>query len=293
MTNVLVDDEDLRGEPIEPTDGDDVVDAPEHHVCEEQDGDSICGASFPTANALRMHKMGKHRDRSKDGAPKPRKAAAQKKPTRRKSPAAKAADTATGSTTNRSMEYAASIAFFAMAAYVAIPPFDEYDLNVVNQGAPNLASALDDVGEQNQTVRAACDMILGGGAGGAYLKLVMAMGSIVMPIAAHHGAIPGAAGARLGEFVGVVPDSPPVAETPDEGGGSGATPYDPSNIDDVLAFMSGVPPTVMTDAAQRMMSGVGPTVVNVPPSVSATMQGAPQDGERGSEQPNPEVVAVP
>jgi len=286
MSNVLVDDV-LSGDPedvedVEP--GEAIVD---HHVCEEPDGDGICGASFPTANALRMHKLGKHRDRSADAQPSKAKAAT-KKSTRRKPAAKKAADTA-AQTTTRSEQYAASLAFFAMAAYVAIPPFDDYDLSVVNAGAPNLAAALDEVGDSNQSVRQACDLILGGGAGGAWLKLIMALGSIAMPIAGHHGVIPVGTTAPFNSMVGVPPE--PAAAPPSEPAGDAAG--DTPTVEDVIAFMSGVPETVMTDAAMRMMQGAGPVVVDVPSSVSATMQGAPHDDERGSEQPSPEPVTVP
>lgn len=281
---LIEDDDDLAGPPIE---ADDSVDTQPTDVvvCEEPDGDGICGYSG-TAQQVRMHKIAKHRKRDGDA---PKKTSA-KRTTRRKPAAKKATDTATGSTTSRSVQYTASIMFFATAAYVAVPPFDEYDLSVFNAGAPNLGSALDEVGEQNATVRQACDLILGGGAGGAWLKLIMALGSIAMPIAAHHGVVPGAAGARFSEMAGVPPEPPVSPEsaqeetTRDEGG----TP----TVDDVLRFMSNVPETVMTDAAMRMMQGAGPTVVDVPSSVAATMRGAPDDGERGSEQPNPEAVAV-
>jgi hypothetical protein len=71
----------LAGDPIEPDS--DNPEAPEASggdlfVCDHVGDDGICGASFGDANRLRMHKTGKHRDRSQDKAPGPRKATAKK-----------------------------------------------------------------------------------------------------------------------------------------------------------------------------------------------------------------------
>jgi hypothetical protein len=195
--------------------------------------------------------------------------------------------------TPRSTTYAGSLAMGASAAFIFIPPFDQYDLSICNAGIPNVASALDAVGQQNQTFQRTCDLILGGGGGAAYLQLVMALAGIVVPIAAHHGAFPAQAGVKFGEFVGV--SSEPSAAPEPTGAGStgeaatrGEGDDDTPTADDVIRIFTRTPETVMTDAMTRMMSGNGPTVVNVP-----TFAGEAADGERGSEQPNPERPSIP
>lgn len=312
MTDVL---DDLSGVQSPDTDSDVEPVVPgevrtDLFVCEHVNDDdgSLCGATFSDANRLRLHGYGKHRDRSNDrpgGRPKGSKTkttkrAAEKKPSR--APQA-AASSATGHSTSRSATYASSISMAALGAYLVVPPFDQTDLGIVNAGASNLATALADAGDQNDTVRKTCDLILGGGSGGAYLQLLLAVSAIAVPICAHHGLLPEAAGSRFGEMIGAPasvhhPAAPTGDGAPDtEPSRSGA--LDPTNPDDVLAFMTRVPETVMFDLAGKMMSGgMGPTVVEVPfsqppvdqPDEMSRPTGDDSDG--GSEQLNPESTRV-
>lgn len=277
MTDVLTD-VGLGGDgDNEPPDVDPVAPGEERtdlFVCDVVVDGAVCGATFSDANRLRLHGYGKHRDRTNDRkGGRPKGSTNAKKATGRKTAADKAPSTAaskaTGQSNNRSVTYTQSIAMAGLGLYLVAPAFDNNDLAVVNAGAQNLGNALASLAEQNPNVRRACDLILGGGAGGAYLQVLMAVSAIVVPIAANHGVVPETAGARFGEQIGVRPvhtgDGPDVSHPtpPTQAGASG--PLDPTNPDDVLAFMSNVPENVMFDLAGRMMNGGGQTtVVEVP-----------------------------
>lgn len=273
MTDVLTDDVvDLLGDDshVEPVaDGDKREDL---FVCDVVVDGAVCGATFSDANRLRLHGLGKHRDRSQDRkGPKTAKAkTAPKSRTVKERAPSRAASTAAGPSTNRSATYAASIAMVGLGAFLVIPPFDNSDLAVVNAGAPNLGKALDDLGSQNETVRKTCDLILGGGSGGAYLQLVLALSAIVVPICAHHGVLPETAGERFGAMIGGPPASPPTVPStgspaPESEPEARVGNLDPTNPDDVFSFMSRVPETVMFDLAGRMLGGnPPPTVVEIP-----------------------------
>lgn len=287
-----------------PTDEDSPLGAsPGLFVCDHvEDDGSLCGSTWDTAPKLRMHKAGKHRDRSQDKTAAPRGTARKRKDTRpshkdRKPSQTKAAATASGPSTNRADTYTQSIALIALGAHLALPKFDEYDLGVVNAGAPNLGSALAAVGDQNPAVQKAMDLVLGGGSGGAYLALLMAASSIAMPIMAHHGMVPNSTGQRFGGLAGVPPDlgPTPTPETP-PGPESGSPVWDPANMDagQLMDFMQQVPPNVFFDLQSKVMSGDGATVVGVPFGVTPQSQEDPGGNtERGSEQPAPEPVPVP
>src|SRR5258708_27569203 len=90
----------------------------------------------------------------------------------RKPSTEKAASRGTGHSGSRTDTYASSLSMAALGAYLVIPPFDQYDLSVVNSGATNLAAALDALGQENKTGQRTCDLILGGGSRGAYLQLL-------------------------------------------------------------------------------------------------------------------------
>lgn len=269
-------------------------------VCDHVNEDgTICGATWETAAKLRMHKSGKHRDRSKDSRPAGRPKRKDTRPSHkdRKPSQAKAAATATGPKSNRAETYTQSIALIALGAHLGLPKFDEYDLGVVNAGAPNLGAALDQVGQQNPAVQKTMDLILGGGSGGAYLALLMAASSIAMPIMAHHGMVPDSTGQRFGGLTGVPPDPGPASPTtPTETAAEpGSRTWDPANMDagQLMDFMQQVPPQVFFDLQGKMMPGPGKaTVVGVPFDVTDSTRDDVTDGERGSEQLAP-AVAVP
>jgi hypothetical protein len=292
----------LSGPPVEPDDEQEKV-VGDVHVCAFIDGTGdVCGASFDTAAKLNMHTQGKHRDRSND---KPREAGgrktADKKPGRARAtktaPKAAAAQ-ASAPRTDRAMLYTSSIATFALGAYVVVPPFDGFDLEVVTKSAPNVGAALAQVAENDKRVAAALDMALGGGTGGVYLQLLLAMAVPVAVILAHHGAIPSAAGAKFGEMLGVVVPAPASepAPTPEQSAPDGYNPADhdptkgPVSAEDVMRFMEQVPETVMVEVAGKMMGNMQPTVVNVPDSVAFYHpEKAADDGrEPGPEQLKPE-----
>jgi hypothetical protein len=303
----------LSGPPVEPDDEQEKI-VGDVHVCAFIDGaGEVCGASFDTAAKLNMHTQGKHRDRSND---KPREAGgrktADKKPGRARATKAApkaAAAQASAPRTDRAMLYTSSIATFALGAYVVVPPFDGFDLEVVTKSAPNVGAALAQVAENDKRVGAALDMALGGGTGGVYLQLLLAMAVPVAVILAHHGVIPAAAGAKFGEMLGVVvpapagEPAPTPTDTPAPDGSTspGYRPEDhdptkgPVSAEDVMRFMEQVPDTVMADLAGRMMGGMQPTVVNVPDSVafSHTEEAADDGREPGPEQLKPIDLPVP
>ena len=298
------DDSEPETEPLGPPPAGDVF------VCDHVDDDGLCGASFDNQRSLNMHALGKHRDHSKDkprAAPSKKRAPDKRPNSRSRKPAAaKAASTAIAPT-DRASTYASSIAMAALGAYLVISPFDTYDLDIINRGAPNLADALASAGEQNQTIRTTCDLILGGGAGGAYIQLLLALSAMVVPICAHHGLVPASAGARFGEMIGAQPS--PAAPTasastgPEAGTTTGASgPPDWSNMSgpEILDHFAGLDQTVLFGLAGKMMGMMNPDVVdigNVPQgdvlNLSMEQSGEEHDGERGSEQLAPVSVPTP
>jgi hypothetical protein len=285
----------LGGLPIEPGPDDDVSEPGNAFVCDHVGDDGVCGATFDTENKLKMHKVGKHRDRSGDKKPAPR-GSSRARTTRDRKPSTKrAAAAASAPHTDRASVYSASLATFGLGAYLAIPSFDKFDLDCITAGAPNLAAALDAVGEQNKSVRAACDLALGGGTGGAYVQLILAALAMGVPIAAHHGWLPDSAGNRFGEMISVaVPSPEPGPQSPATAPGPAAdgTYPVPQTADEVFTLMEQVEPTVMFDVASRMMSMGGPVVVDVPDAFTHVAQPENADGEHGPEQLAPEPVTV-
>jgi hypothetical protein len=304
----------LSGPPVEPDVEQEKV-VGDVHVCAHITDGEVCGASFDTAAKLNMHVQGKHRDRSND---KPREAGgrktADKKPgrarTTKAAPKAAAAQ-ASAPRTDRAMLYTSSIATFALGAYVVVPPFDGFDLEVVTKSAPNVGAAFAQVAENDKRIAAALDMALGGGTGGVYLQLLLAMAVPVAVILAHHGVIPSAAGAKFGEMLGMVVPAPAgePAPTPEQPAPDGSTPtyrpedHDPTkgpvSAEDVLRYMENVPETVMADLAGRMMGNMDPTVVPVPwtnppdPEPDDSVVNLPDGREPGSEQLKPVAETIP
>lgn len=178
--------------------------------------------------------------------------------------------------TARADQYAQGLASLALMAYMAAPAFDDFDLDVCTRGAPVVAPPLAAIAEQHAAVAAALDLVLGGGAGSPYVALFMAALSVAAPIAAHHGVLPPEVGARFGVVIGVaeVPvrgahahteESPPAAgdeSAPD----AGAMFRPPESADDVMAYLSSAPPTVLADLSGRMMGADGSIPVYAPPA---------------------------
>ena len=291
-------------------------------VCDHTDADGICGASFDNQRSLNMHALGKHRDKSKDsprgeGPKAKRKPAPRARSSKDSAPRKAAAKVTPEPAGGRSATYASSIAMAALGAYLVVPPFDTYDLDIVNRGAPNLADALASAGEQNQTIRSTCDLILGGGAGGAYIQLLLALSAIVVPICAHHGVVPASAGARFGEMIGAQPPAAPAASpSPPAGdtttGTSGPPDWSTMTGEQILDHFAGLDQTVLFGLAGKMMGMMQPDVVDIGGTyVGDGPQGEPMpktwaqreadagvneeqvDVERGSEQLAPDSVAVP
>jgi hypothetical protein len=260
-------------------------------VCTEElpDG-SICGETFANKIKLNGHKTGKHRDRSGD-KPRAKRASSgtshKAKPrAAAKDPVEKATDRATGPSTSRTTTYAQSLALIWMLGYFAIPPMDDYDLGVLNNGTPNLATALDLVGAENEAFRKGCDLILGGGTGGAYVALVFAIAGIAGPIATHHKLLPAGLGNALAATSGAAtPTAVPEPTPPAESGEPKQGVWDPNTPEGVLAFMSGVPPTVLGDLTGKMMSMDQATTVVVPTFPTEAPPDAP-----GSEQLKPTLL---
>lgn len=248
-------------------------DRAEQHVCHHIQDGAVCGASFDNLRALSAHTMAKHKV-TLDGKPVARRGAGGSTK-RQDSAPRRAASKATARTqpiqTHRPDVYAQSITTVALLAHMGAGRyFDAYDLNVVTNGAPALANALDAVGEQNESVRRACDAILAGGTGGAYVQLFMAASMIVAPIAAHHGWLPQVVGQRFGMMAGVAgdmvaePSPPPPAAQPAEAPSPTGLSTNPADWDlsDWGLAMTQMRPDVME---QMMAAGAGPTVVNIPP----------------------------
>lgn len=287
-------------------------------VCDALGADGeICGKTFDNPKSFNGHQWAVHRDRSKDKAKptgRPRgsrnKAPSRARASSKESAPRRAAARATPPpSADRASTYASSIAMMALGAYLVVPPFDNTDLDIVNRGAANLADALAQAGAQNQTIQTTCDLILGGGSGGAYIQLLLALSAIVVPICAHHGLVPSSAGARFGEMIGAPPVAPAPPAPAEAGSAPPAQPGQPdfANMgpDEVLQFFSQVPPTVLFDLAGKMFSGVGPDVVDIggvptPENLADAMINLSVeqteetgDSERGSEQLAPDTVAVP
>jgi hypothetical protein len=263
-------------------------------VCDHVGPEGVCGESFGTPQALGLHRWKEHQIRGKHADKKGKNrrnpASGNTRSTRKTTAAPKAAATkAAGPATDRAGTYTASLAMAALAAYWALPPFDQFDLDVCNAGTPNIGKALAQLADHNASVARATDLILGGGAGGDWIAVIMAVTPVVGAIAAHHGAIPATSGARFGEMIGVVPVARPDVPPPAAPTGEPPEPDLGRTADDVLAFIMTTPDTVMTDAMTKMMSMGGPIGVAVP-DTAVTMSRTdtePTDGERGSEQLRP------
>lgn len=228
-------------------------------VCETIDAktNSVCGETFDTQGKLNQHAWQRHRIRKavEDKAPRKKKRSGTNA-SRTKSRTQAVTETP-GATMDRTSAYTAGLGMIALGLYLAPGPFDEYDLSVLNGGAPGLAAALDAVGERNPVVRDTCDLILGGGAGGPYAALIFAVLGIAGPILSHHGVLPASVGERFGGAIGA-----PPAPVPD---GSVSNPQAPGgrvadvSADDIVEMMS--PSHVETNAEDRLIAVSGPTVV--------------------------------
>lgn len=70
---------------------------------------------------------------------------------------------------------------------VVVYAFDQFDGQTIIEGAPRLAASLDNLARQNPTVKATLERML---AGSAYGAVAASLGSILVPILAHHGLLP-------------------------------------------------------------------------------------------------------
>lgn len=273
---------DEEPEPANPT-----------NTCDVVDENGVCGESFDTPLKLGLHKRNVHGIAGK-WSKENRGGTKDKKPSsgtgRKKKPAEqKAATTAAGPSSDRAGTYTASLSMAALACYFALPPFTQADLDVCNAGAPNIGRALGNLADHNQSVARTCDLILGGGAGGDWIAVVMAVVPVAGALAANHGLVPPTSGERFGAMIGVAPSPPTVTSQPTDAGAAAGPPsngvgYNPESVDDVIVFMSGIPPTVMTDAMSRMMTMDAPVEVAVPFTRTVTEN---PDGHSGSEQLKP------
>lgn len=263
------------------------------YVCDEIVDGKPCGETYDTRQKIGVHRFNKHGIKGKDG-PRDRSSRATGKPRGRppkdKSGAApkQATKAAMPPPTDRAAVYTASLSMGAIGCYLALPPFDQVDLDICNAGLPNVGRALAQLAETNPSVARTCDLILAGG-GGGWVALLMAVIPIAGGIASHHGVLPESSGVRFGEMIGMVPAGPAPASASRE---ASPPPESPGPDDDnfnVLAFFSGTPDTVMTDATEKMMAMGGAIGVSVPFSMTPTEN---PDGHRGSEQLRPVEATV-
>lgn len=252
------------------------------HVCDFMVDDHVCGETFDAPGKLNQHRALVHKIK-KDGTAftTGRKKKADAKPTRARAKKPTALPTPE---VDRPAAYTAGIATIGLGMFLAVPGFDEFDHSVVNAGAPTMAAALDALGERHPSVRDACDLILGAGSGGPYVQLLLASLAIGVPIAAHHGWLPAAAGERFGSLAGVAMPPPVDRPTPESTGDDGAARE--WTADELFDALVNAPPTVAADLAGRMMSGAGATYVEVPDNPTAK---APH-GDPGSEQLSPDIA---
>lgn len=305
---------------VRPTDDD--TEAKQLWVCNFDSKDNpgtICGRSFDTKQQLNGHTVGVHR-MTWEGKPtgKPgRKTEADETPTAKGKADKPAAKKATAkappniTNENRAQVYTQSLASIGLIAHLAAGRwFDNYDMDVWSRGTPGLANALDAVGEQNEGIRRACDLILSGGSGGAYVQLFMAATMIAVPIAAHHNFLPPATGERFAAMLGVIsaptvvpgPEgAQPAPQTPPGSGPSNRLPIDSWTYDDwreVLFAQTQNP--VAAQATADMMAGMGIDMgavqVTIPDMPGTQPMTIPEDDHRGSvgaDQTAPDVEPVP
>lgn len=277
---------------------------PQLWVCNNlTDDGKICGKSYDRKVQLNGHTTAVHRV-TWDGKPtgKPGRKEKDEDPQPKPKAAPKAARQATaghGPTTitpaTRPQVYQQSLATIGVLAHLGAGRwFDDYDLGVWANGTPGLANALNAAGEQNPGLRKACDLILAGGSGGAYVQLFMAAAMIAVPIASHHGVLPENVGQRFIAMSGM------MTPTPDAGPGPVAPPAQPPapgpaptnrlpvadwSYDEwrEVLFASADNPTaqqVMVEMMQGM--GVGPTVTTIPDMPGSQPMNIPEEDHRGN-----------
>lgn len=122
------------------------------------------------------------------------------------------------SRTSRGDAYAHAIASYAFMAWL-VPgtPIDDFDLAVINAGAPMLGQGLGGIADRQRIVRQVLDVILGEGGGPYGLTLTAAL-AIAAPIMAHHGHLSPEVGRRFGTVIGILEvPPPPTRPAPSEG----------------------------------------------------------------------------
>lgn len=256
-------------------------------VCDVVDDTGVCGYTAKNAGGLGSHKLRVHGIKGSSSSTDARKTASpqskrgRSKQARPRKPVEKAVKASMPPPTDRAAVYTASLSMAAIAAYLALPPFDQRDLDVCNAGMPNVGRALAQLAETNPSVARTCDLILAGG-GGGWVALLMAVVPIAGGIAANHGVLPASSGDRFAEMIDLAP-APPVPSAGVRSPQPEGPEYDEDEFN-VLAYFQGTPDTVMTDATEKMMAMGGPIGVAVPFSMTPTEN---PDGERGSEQLRP------
>jgi hypothetical protein len=295
-------------------DGDKPADTPDEerkelYVCPYDKDGKVCSASFDGKVKLNSHTMAVHKV-TWDGKPvnpggrKPKDAPPKDdKPTTTAKTEKTAAKKATRSVSpiitdgNRAQVYEQSLQTIGLIGHLAAGRwFTTADHGVWLNGAPGLANALADVGDENENIRRACDLILAGGGGGAYVKLIMASAMIAVPIAANHGWLPESAGQRFGAMIGVMAQpgtaQPASGTAPSDVAATQAAPspnIPPGNpsewtYEQWQEILFSVPnsPTAM----QVMMDMAGPAAgalgVTIPDMPGTEPMNIPQEEHRGS-----------
>lgn len=320
MTDVM---DDALGD-VDPDDSDEPEVESPLWVCPYDRDGAVCGRDFPTKAGLNAHTMAVHqrtwdgkvvnRSGRKSTTRKPGKdeAPSRAKATRTEQKATKQATAKAGSghitDSNRSAVYAQSLATIGLVGHVAAGRwFDDYDHAIWQNGVPALANGLDAVGEQNASIRQACDLILAGGGGGAYVQLIMAAMIIAVPIAAHHNVLPKAAGDRFAAMAGVMANQTEVGtgqDTPPPESPAATAPSPPLNrlpmehwtYDEWREVLFAMPTNeTATRVMQDLMSGnvTGGIAVGVPAGMPGTEpMDIPTEEHRGTVGTNGEQASA-
>lgn len=291
---------------------DDALAAPREEVADESphdvedsvqctftlDDGSLCGAMFSgrtAKTALNAHSMSRHgvttagkpvnraQNRGKVAGPGRRRGG--RRPTADRQAARVAVPPPAA---DRAKTYHSTLVMYAIVLNLALGRwFTEADKDVVVAGSPQLAAALEAVGDDNESFRTVCDIVLAGGGGNAYVQLAMAVAMIGVPILSNHGVLPSGTGQRFGNMLGVTVESPsasPPPESPSPPDLAGTPPHlpaDPADWDmaDWQQAMVRMDGNVAVDLATSMM-GPNPDQSTIPVGVPAMV--IPEEGSRGS-----------
>lgn len=315
----------IEDEVLGSPDEQDTADKPriELHVCPYDKDGKVCSASFDNKTKLNAHTMAVHqltwdgkpvnrggrKPGPQDGKGNPIKDVPPTTTKTERKATAKVQRSVSPIITdaNRAQVYEQSLQMIGLMAHLAAGRyFDKHDHNVWLNGSPGLANALTDVGDENENIRRACDMLLAGGGGGAYVKLIMAGAMIAVPIAAHHGWLPEAAGQRFGAMIGVMAQpgpepasgsAPTDANVTTMAPGPTRPPGDPADwtYEEWQSILFAVPQSetamrVMIDMAGPAMGGIGVTIPDMPGTEPMTI---PTEEHRGTVGTNGDTETAP